>query len=239
MTTSFVLTADGSVTLYASAYDDHYHSTGGALTEAEHLFIQYGLEAAIEKNKTVNILEVGFGTGLNALCSVKRVSTLDVKLFYTAIEPYPVEMKYIELLNYPEILGNAGLNREWLMKMHLASHADEIMITENFRFVKYFQGIEEVQLPVDNYQLVFFDLFKPDSNPELWTGEIFRKLNQVCTEGAILVTYSSRGAVRRSLNEAGFLTEKLPGPGGKREITRAVKKIRNLTTKKTDNAENI
>jgi len=223
MTEQLVYTDDGSVTFYAPEYQDHYHSTKGALSEAMHIFIGYGLNEVLKFKKSIHILDVGFGTGLNALCAFSKLINLDVNVLYTAIEPFPLEKGNVELLNYPEMLGAEELLRNALVKMHTAPIGDEVVIHKNFRFRLFHDKLEFIDLSDKTFDLIFFDPFKPDSDSILWSSEIFSKLYRATVLGGILVTYSSKGTVRRAMQDAGFETHKLPGPDGKREITRALR----------------
>lgn len=213
-----VTTKDGSHTLVLKEADESYHSLHGAIAESTHIYINCGLKAM--KDRTcVNILEVGFGTGLNALLTYAYAT--HQKVFYHAVEPYPLEQETVRALNYPERL-NTG--RAIFEKMHEASEGKEICLRPNFFFTNYAAKISAIVLQSGFYDIVYFDLFKPALAPELWETSVFLRLFKACKSGAVLVTYSAKGKVRRAMQEAGFFVERLPGPEGKREILRAVKK---------------
>ena len=223
-------TADGSDTIFRGDLDQHYHSTFGALQESNHIFIENGLRFAVQKNRTdggittssLNILEIGFGTGLNALLTCLETENLGVQVHYTSIEPVPLEENLWRRLNYPQLYtdpGPAGIYQN----LHLATWDTPVEISHRFTLFKVRKKLQDY-LPVNNsFNLVFFDAFGPDAQPELWTEQIFTTIFNALTPGGILVTYSVKGIVVRALRSAGFLTEKLPGPPGKRHILRAIK----------------
>jgi tRNA U34 5-methylaminomethyl-2-thiouridine-forming methyltransferase MnmC len=221
MTDQLVFTDDGSVTFYAPAYEDHYHSTKGALSEAMHIFIGCGFNEVIKKKGNVNILDVGFGTGLNALCTLAKVVGTDVKVFYTAIEAYPLTKDKVALLNYHEMLESEDILQTALLNMHFAPEMEKVVIHKEFVFRIFRERLEMIELSETMFDLIYFDPFKPESDLAIWSPEIFEKLFNATVPGGILVTYSSKGSVRRALQNAGFEVFKLPGPDGKREISRA------------------
>jgi tRNA U34 5-methylaminomethyl-2-thiouridine-forming methyltransferase MnmC len=220
METRLILTGDGSHTLFVPSLKEHYHSTFGAIRESSHIFIGAGFNAVTRDDKPVQIFEVGFGTGLNAWLTLLESSKLKLPVHYTAIESDPVERSMIESLNYPELLNQSSPQ---FLDLHEAQWGVEERITEHFFLKKIHGKIQDHELPGETYDLVYFDAFGPDVQPELWKVEIFRKLFNGMKPGAILVTYSVKGSVKRALKSAGFTLEKLPGPPGKREITRATK----------------
>jgi len=215
-------TCDGSHTLKLIGKDEQYHSLNGAMQESQHVFIQAGLKPLLRENGKLFLLEIGLGTGLNALLTVKDAIDNQCNIYYDAIEAYPLKKKWITKLNHPDMF-----EEEWIHKaFHLIHSADEkeYVNIENRFFIKCFrQKVQEVILNEQYYHLVYFDAFGPDTQPELWTEEIFTKIANSMRQGAILVTYSAKGAVRRAMKAVGLQVEKIPGPPGKREITRAVK----------------
>ncbi len=224
-----VVTEDGSHTIYNSDKSEHYHSTHGAVQESDHIFINYGLKEKLQRGKVINILEVGFGTGLNCLLSyntqkhfhVENGNTEGCKLHYFAVEPFPIPSEMIDHLNYTDYLSGKGL-KEAFMQMHsFTSGVKEL--SDSFILEKTDCLIQEYKSEIYRFDLVYFDAFSPDSDPALWTKEVFSKIYGSLHNDAILVTYCSKGIVRRTLNECGFKTERLPGPPGKREVLRAVK----------------
>ncbi len=215
------VTGDGSHTLYNPELNEHYHSTFGALTESQFVFIGAGL-SAFRENSTVEILEVGFGTGLNAFLSLRESQSRNLLIRYTAIEPYPLPEDVCMKFNYPELIASPDL-LPIFMKMHKAPFNMASRLLPCFSLVKIKETLQDVFLGQDQFELVYFDAFGPDAQPEMWTEEVFRKIAFSMKHGAILVTYSVKGSVRRALKAAGFSVQKLPGPPGKREITKAVK----------------
>lgn len=218
MKTEIRTTADGSKTLYVPELDEHYHSTFGALTESKHVFIRTGLHFALKRFDEIRLLEIGFGTGLNALLTLLEMP--EKKISYTALEPFPVEMKTITALKYHNLL--TPQENILFGRIHRAACGKIYKITHRFELLKLKSTIQEVVLP-GLYNLVYFDAFAPDVQPELWSTGIFEKIAERMTEGGILTTYSAKGDVRRSLQQAGFAVERIAGPPGKRHITRAVK----------------
>lgn len=214
-------TEDGSNTLYLPDLDETYHSTHGSVQEAELVFIKYGLRTSTKSN--LSILEIGFGTGLNAyltlLDSINNPNIRNIR--YTSIELYPVDMEVVKQLNYSSIIQNS--NQELFLKLHLAEWGDFIAIHNKFKLKKINADFTEIDLS-GKYDLIYYDAFGPDKQCEMWDEKLFQKLFEVANEGAIITTYSAKGNVRRALQKAGFIVERLPGPIGKREVLRAIKK---------------
>ena len=217
-------TEDGSHTLFVPDLKEHYHSTHGALQESELVFIQNGLHHIPGCIKEINVLEVGFGTGLNALLTVIEAKKQRRKINYVAIEPEPVDAEMLEKLNYSSVIGSTEATG-FFKKLHEASWIYPAFLCDYFILSKIQAKLEEVTLRNEQFNLVFFDAFGPEVQPELWTEEIFDQLFKCMKPGGILVTYSCKGTVKRALKAAGFSIEKLPGPAGKREVLRAVKEI--------------
>jgi tRNA U34 5-methylaminomethyl-2-thiouridine-forming methyltransferase MnmC len=218
-----VLTGDNSHTLFHTGVNEHYHSTFGAIQESKHVFIEAGLEQLPIYNDPVRILEIGFGTGLNALLSVKWSLTHNHRIEYTSIEPFPINAEVVRKLNYPELVG---LEQELFMALH-RSGTKWCEVSTNFRFKLHKEKLQDCSLPVAHYDLVFFDAFSPEAQPEMWTSEVFRQIAQSMKAGGLLTTYSSKGMVKRALIASGFSIEKVPGPPGKWEILRATRKPAN------------
>ncbi len=217
-------TADGSHTLFVPALNEHYHSTNGALQESELVFINHGLHYIPECIKDINLLEVGFGTGLNALLTVLEAKKLRRKINYVAIEPEPVETDILELLNYASVKG--GTEAEgYFKKLHATDWRQPAFLSDYFIISKIQAKLEEISLRDEQFHLVYFDAFGPDVQPELWSEHIFTQLYKCMKPDGILVTYSCKGTVKRVLKASGFTIEKLPGPAGKREVLRAVKSL--------------
>lgn len=219
MKRSFIDTADGSKSLYVHEMGETYHSKFGALQEANFVFIKNGLD--LFKNQSVSILEIGFGTGLNAFATLCKAPELNLKINYTGVEAYPLTNEEINELNYPEIANRLDLqtdfNRishsEWEQKTQVNSY---FSITKNNIFFK--------QVSADNlYDLIYFDAFGFQFQPELWSVDIFNKMYKALKKDGILVTYACRSIIKNNMKEAGFITEKLIGPPGKREMLRCKK----------------
>ncbi|MBW6497908.1 MAG: tRNA (5-methylaminomethyl-2-thiouridine)(34)-methyltransferase MnmD [Bacteroidales bacterium] len=218
-----VKTDDGSHTLELVGMDEHYHSTFGAVQESRHVFIQHGLLALSGKNAVVNILEIGFGTGLNALLTLLEAEKAKQQVVYHALEPFPLQREEYELLNYPALMKKEGLQQTFI-NFHESEWDNDIEISPGFTLRKKSSGLGEANLPANFFHLVYFDAFGPDTQPELWTQPMFEKLFLAMTAGGILTTYCAKGSVRRAMKASGLAVEKLPGPPGKREMTRAVKR---------------
>jgi tRNA U34 5-methylaminomethyl-2-thiouridine-forming methyltransferase MnmC len=215
-------TADGSHTIAIPEMQVTYHSKHGAIQESMHVFIEAGLKPVLAQGHTgINLLEMGFGTGLNALLTA-MYSPEKQTIQYVAIEAYPIEDSISGSLNYCELL-NAPELEPVFRKMHAAAWSKPIAITPSFTLLKIQGRLQDYQ-PVQKFNLVYFDAFAPNAQPELWTTEIFTRLYNTLEEEGILVTYCSKGDVRRALIAAGFTVEKIPGPPGKREMLRAIKK---------------
>jgi tRNA U34 5-methylaminomethyl-2-thiouridine-forming methyltransferase MnmC len=213
-----VRTADGSASLYDSDLNEHYHSVHGAVQESMHVFIGCGLLALTGELQTVRIFEMGFGTGLNALLTYYHTIGSDKGILYTGIDAFPVEQDFVAQLNYPGYLGYADAG-EVYQRITGSLWGSPTNIGRRFTLIKIVARIQEYDFQ-GFYDLVYYDAFSPDIQPECWAPEIFFRIFQHMDPGGILVTYSSKGSVRRSLQQAGFIVEKLSGPPGKREILR-------------------
>ena len=207
-------TDDGSFTLWSEQYKETYHSTFGAATESTHVFIEAGLKQWTEN--TVSIFEMGFGTGLNALLTYKETLGKSLRVHYHAVELFPVSLDIIKKIETAPYLTDTFL------RMHEAEWNKEIQISEQFTLKKISSNLNEWQ-PEAVYNLVYFDAFSPETQPELWTLQVFEKMYKMLSPNGILTTYCAKGSVRRNMIAAGFKVERLPGPPGKREILRAVK----------------
>ncbi len=210
------ITADNSPTLYVPELDEHYHSVKGALQESMHVFINAGLKQ-VQKNQ-INILEVGFGTGLNAVLTVIMNVKLNKKIYYETIEKYPLSADIIE-----DLLNNNFIEPELTKQIHHAPWDKDVKISENFTLKKIKTDLK-TYIPEQTFDLIYFDAFAPDKQPQLWTEEIFQKLYHATYHNGILVTYSSKGTVKQALRAAGFIVKRLPGPKGKRHMVQAIKK---------------
>jgi len=213
------VTDDGSHTLYIPSLDEHYHSHFGALTESKHIFIEAGLNFC--KGDRISILEVGFGTGLNALLTALNAHETQRKITFTTLEKYPLPPGILSTLNHPEIAGTDG--RKLFNDIHGAEWEVPVIITPLFTIIKNRMDLVTDE-PGGIFDLVYFDAFGPDKQPEMWSHNVMEKIVRVTHQGTIFVTYSAKGSLKRMLKDLGFEVTLLPGPPGKRVITRAVKK---------------
>ncbi len=219
-----VQSGDGSHTLYVESLQEHYHSVNGALTESQHIFIRSGFNALAGLTRRVNILEIGFGTGLNALLTIKENVLLNRSVHYVAVEPFPLDDAILEGLNYPGLVGGC-VERNLFWTIHHIPWDVPHFINEQFILYKLKGRIQDLDLQANRFSLVYYDAFSPDVQPEMWTADIFEKIFNAMEPGALLLTYCVKGVVRRTLASCGFAVEKIPGPPGKREITRATKPL--------------
>lgn len=222
MKREIINTGDGSTTIHLPEWNEQYHSIHGAIQEARHVFIEMGLKKVLRSGSSaISILEIGFGTGLNALVTWQETRNVPVKITYTGIEAYPVEETEVKKLNFAsEIKENKA--QEIFDLMHTLTWEQPGKLTPDFiihKQKKFFQDITDLE----KYDLVYFDAFGARVQPELWTVAIFLKMFDALVPGGILVTYAAKGSVRRAMLEVGFKVEKLPGPPGKREMLRATK----------------
>jgi tRNA U34 5-methylaminomethyl-2-thiouridine-forming methyltransferase MnmC len=215
-----IQTLDGSTTIHLTEWDECYHSKHGAIQEAQHVFIKNGL--SLFHNKSISILEIGFGTGLNAFVTVLEGKKMNQVIEYVGVEAYPVSASEVLSMNYVEEL-NANEDRAIFEKMHEANWEEKILISEDFTLMKRNQFFEAID-DKNRYDLIYFDAFGYRVQPELWSTAIFRKMFESLKSNGVLVTYAARGVVKRSMIEVGFTVEKLAGPPGKREMFRATKK---------------
>jgi len=215
-------TSDGSYTLYVPELDEHYHSIHGARQEAEHVFLKMGLDPLMDKSE-LNILEIGFGTGLNALLTLDWAERSNCSIKYTGVEKYPVGL-------------NEALTMEYLAFNDLEKYSNDFRlffdnqsfdgIDVNDKFKLKIDCIDFYDMTYDRmFDVVFYDAFGPRVQPYLWTLELFKLVFKALRKDGILVTYCAKGQVRRDLLTAGFEVERLPGPPGKREMLRAIKHV--------------
>lgn len=217
-------TLDGSHTLYHEELDEHYHSTYGAIQESQHVFIQSGLEQCA--TNPLNVLEIGFGTGLNCYLTLESGLKSRKKIHYYTLEKFPLEEEIWGKLNYASLAEIS--HSAMFSSLHKASWGDDIEIHPDFLLHKIKADILQFRsenLPM--VDLIYFDAFSPDKQPELWDRPVFEGLISRMNENGILVTYCAKGIVRRTLQSVGFTVERIPGPPGKREMIRA-RKVKNL-----------
>ena len=224
MKRKIVTTGDGSTTIQITDWNEQYHSMHGAVQEARHVFLKMGLDFWMNENpdqKTLHILEIGFGTGLNALLTLIHTEKSSVNLLYEGVEAYPVSSEELAQLNYLEA-ADAQAFEAVFEKMHQTPWEQTEIITEAFQLKKRKQTFETLE-DQDQHDLIYFDAFGARVQPELWEEPIFEKMYRALKAGGVLVTYAAKGSVRRAMQAVGFKVERLPGPPGKREMLRAVK----------------
>lgn len=220
ITPELVKTEDGSDTLFIRELGEHYHSTFGAVQESMHVFIRAGLRQC--EQPSLNIFEVGFGTGLNAYLAILEIVKTGQSVRYITVEKYPLSKELWSAVNYPAIIPDG--NPELFRLIHEAKWNEAVRITDSFSIIKLSLDLTDVDYSVlPLFDLIFFDAFSPEKQPKLWETSIFCQLSNQCTNEAKFVTYCAKGAVRRSLIEAGFTIERIPGPPGKREMLRGTK----------------
>lgn len=228
------LTKDGSHTLFNAQLNESYHSNNGALQESLHVFIEAGLKPQLESNanNSIQLLELGFGTGLNAILSYIECSKQHIVCDYVGIEAYPLDLSLIEQLNYTDWMNED--EKRIFTQMHTCKWNKKNDLNNKFSLQKLHTNIEDISKhPIgkmaNHFDLIFMDAFDPAKQPELWTVDVFSTLYQVMKDGASIVTYSSKGDVKRAMRAAGFKVERLQGPVGKRHMLRGKKS--DITTK--------
>jgi tRNA U34 5-methylaminomethyl-2-thiouridine-forming methyltransferase MnmC len=215
---TLISTHDGSHTIYVPELDEHYHSVNGAVQESRHIFIKYGFHFC--NASPLRIFEVGFGTGLNALLTAAEALNGNREVHYTSLEKYPLRQDILKQLNHGGYAGEEGRYLSELISN--APWGESYRICRNFIIRKLYGDLTTDRIK-GTYDLIYFDAFGPDKQPEMWSPDIFAKIAAITVTGGTLMTYSVKGQVRRNLKNAGFTTELLPGPPGKRQVLRAVK----------------
>ena len=210
-----VSTKDGSQTILNQELGSTYHSRHGALTESQHVFIDKGLRKVLDGQVTdITLLEMGLGTGLNALLTAVQAVELNIRVNYHALELYPVPEEVWKAYELPEELSG---NRDLYDAIQLAEWDKEVIINPNFSVTKHNISLLDFQ-PSVKFDLIYYDAFEPETQPELWTQDVFGKLLSWSNPSGVLTTYCCKGYVRRNMIGAGFEVEKVPGPPGKREM---------------------
>lgn len=194
----------------------------GAVQESEHVFIKAGLEQLIATTPVVKIFEVGFGTGLNAWLSYKRVAGTEVKIVYHSVEPFPLPEEIYTKLNYVQASEQQFL-KDFFIELHRAPWNEETELNKNFVLKKIKSKLEEYEPGKEKFHLVYYDAFAPSKQAEMWLPENIEKVYSCLLPKGILVTYCARGQFKRDLKAQGFTVEALPGPPGKKEMTRGRK----------------
>ncbi|MGK7648666.1 tRNA (5-methylaminomethyl-2-thiouridine)(34)-methyltransferase MnmD [Capnocytophaga sp. G1920] len=219
MTHELIKTSDGSTSLYIPQLDETYHSVHGALQETQHVFIKNGLQ--LFDHQSISILEIGFGTGLNALATYKEHESLQLNIHYETVEAYPLSCDEASQMNFPQMLNATALVPVF-EQMHRCIWNKLITLSPSFSFKKRLQRFETIN-DTDTFDLIYFDAFGAQVQPELWQEAIFQRMYIALKQGGYLVTYAAKGSVRRAMQACGFTVERLPGPLMKREMLRAHK----------------
>lgn len=222
-TPKIIMTADGSHSLLNEELHETYHSVHGASQESQHVFIRNGLEHFLVTDTTgpVSILEIGFGTGLNALLTMEVARQKGVFIRYTSLEAFPLGKEIWSALNY----APTETMRRNFSGLHETEWGKEVSVVPGFELHKIHATLEEVLLPPGLFNVVYFDAFAPSKQPELWTISILQKVVDAMNCGGVFVTYCAKGQLKRDLKTLGCEVETLPGPPGKKEMVRAVKKL--------------
>lgn len=221
MKKQIITTSDGTKTIHFPEWKESYHSKHGALQEAKHVYIKSGLAFCLEnmQSNSVKILEVGFGTGLNAILSIIFAEKYNTIINYTCVEKYPLEEEIVENLDYSAVFPDQATE---FGRIHSCDWEEFENITSNFKLKKLQADLKTFKSNAE-FDVIFFDAFGPRVQPELWSKPILQNMYSALKQGGIWVTYSCKGQVRRDLIEVGYKVEKIPGPPGKREMLRAIK----------------
>jgi len=211
-------TADGSHTLLLPEMNEHYHSVNGAVQESIHVYLEAGFNQC--RKSEIRVLEMGFGTGLNALLTAIAAEHQKIKVVYTGLEKFPLPQEIINRLNYSEIPAIKGSTSNLLFQsIHQVNWGKLVSINPYFMLEKIQTDFREFNFP-DKYDVVYYDAFAPDKQPEVWSQELFDNIFSAMNQGGIITTYCAKGISRRMLQQAGFSVERIPGPPGKREMLR-------------------
>ncbi len=218
MKREIIKTEDGSTSLHLPDWNESYHSKHGAIQEAYHVFIHNGF--SLFEGKSISILEIGFGTGLNSFISYLEAKRLDKSIDYVGVEAYPVSLHEALQMNYVEEIESTEM--ELFTHMHTMDWDRKVEMNSLFTLTKrkqFFQDITDENV----FDLIYFDAFGFRVQPELWSEAIFNSMFKALKKGGVLVTYACRTSIKNAMLTAGFTVEKLPGAIGKREMLRARK----------------
>ncbi len=216
-----ITTQDGSHSLLNEQLNETYHSVHGALQESKHVFILHGLDF-VSKNlgkSTLHVLEIGFGTGLNALLTLQQALTNNLIIHYTTLEAFPVKEDVWSKLNYAESLES----KKWFEKLHQANWNQWTEVSPTFQLRKLNATLQEAALKDNHFDLIYFDAFAPNKQPEMWEIQVLKKITEAMKPEGVFVTYCAKGQLKRDLARLKLSIETLPGPPGKREMVRAKK----------------
>lgn len=218
-------TSDGSHTIFIPEMDEQYHSVNGAITESNYVYIEKGFN--FHPTKNVNVFEIGFGTGLNCLLTALQTEQEKRQTLYVAIEKFPLDKSMTDQLNYGSMISSKA--QLYFEKIHDCEWNETVEINENFSLKKIKADlIDYIFEETEKFHVIYFDAFGPDKQPEMWTPLILSKISEITNTGGILVTYSAKGDVRRQLSASGFEMERLPGPPGKNQMLRGIKRDANI-----------
>lgn len=220
MQKQFIISEDGSTTIFLPELNEHYHSHFGAVQEAQHIFVNNGIAAS--PTSDLDILEVGFGTGLNAFLTAVYSLEHNLSVRYTGIEPYPLNLEELQHLNYVEFVDPQHKSIFTQISNPQGFSSPFFSLTKEQLTIEEYLTIHN---PESQFDIIYFDAFGPDVQPHMWSSSIFKSLFKSLKPDGFLITYSCKGPVKRALQDAGFKINKLPGPKGKREITKAIKNI--------------
>lgn len=222
MENRIIMTGDGSHSVYNPKLKESYHSFHGAIQESEHVFIDCGLNYLHGKMPAMYVLEIGFGTGLNALLGAVWSHKTKTPMLYDTIEAFPLDTSITDQLNYAELIDYDKV-KDWLGHLHYAEWQYTHSIHDHFLFCKMRRDFQRCGLHTELYNIIFFDAFAPNKQPEMWSAEVLEKVVKAMSKGGIFLTYSVQGQLRRNLKMLGLKVDILPGPPGKKEMLRAVK----------------
>lgn len=223
MSIRVITTRDGSHSLFNEELKETYHSVHGAVQESKHVFIKSGLDYFIQQftPASIQILEIGFGTGLNALLTLQQCFEKKHTIHYSSIEAFPIEEALWQELNYAE----SAIAKEWFEKIHRATWNVPVELSSYFNLKKIQNTIQQITLESNKYDIVYFDAFAPNKQPEMWELPMLQKIYDAMSQQSIFVTYCAKGQLKRDLKSLGFQVESIQGPPGKREMIRAIKAI--------------
>ena len=219
MKREIIITSDGSTSIHLPEWEESYHSKHGAIQEAQHVFIKNGLSLC--KGQSVSVLEIGFGTGLNAFITFLESQKNNQNINYVGVEGFPISPEEVLQMNYVDQLNANQFESEFKI-MHTSDWEENVTISDTFRLTKRKQLFNDIN-DKNQFDIIYFDAFGYRVQPELWSVEIFTRMFDALKEGGILVTYACRGPIKNAMKEAGFKIEKLAGPPGKREMLRGRK----------------
>ena len=220
---SLFVTEDGSHSILSGQFKVSYHSKYGAIQESNHVFINAALQHKEQSKKQLNILEIGLGTALNAYLTYLYAQENHLKIQYDSIEAFPIEMDQAKALNYSKVLDADNKHIPFL-KFHEVDWDTSTELSENFTFTKYQKKFEAIDYQ-NKYDIIYFDAFAPDAQPELWETTFLQKMYDALLPEGVLTTYCAKGVVKRTFKGIGFELETLPGPPGKREMIRVKKTL--------------